>query len=66
MAQDHVLAGKVAKQGSTARGLARREEVAAALEDRETPKGTLFILFLFGASIVLLWGYMYLTMILRR
>lgn len=60
MAQDHALAGKVAGRSAAA------SSTPVAQEDKETPKGTLFIMFLFGASIVLLWGYMYLNMILRR
>jgi len=31
-----------------------------------TPKGTLLILLLYAGAIALLWGYMYVSMLLRR
>lgn len=67
MAQDHTLAQKMAGKEASSPGLTGQLDAATATqEDQETPRGTLFILLLFGASIVLLWGYMYLTMIFRR
>lgn len=33
--------------------------------DTETPKGTLAILLGFAAILVALWGFMYITMLLR-
>ncbi len=35
-------------------------------KDLQAPKGTLLILLLYAGLTVLLWGSMYLTMILRR
>lgn len=37
-----------------------------AAEDTMTPKGTLLILLLYAGAIALLWGYMYVSMLLRR
>lgn len=41
-------------------------EVATAARADETPRGTLFILFGYAAVLVALWGYTYLSLILRR
>lgn len=38
----------------------------ATAEEAMTPKGTLLILFLYAGAIVLLWGYMYVSMLMRR
>lgn len=66
MAANH---GVVAEQ-SERRARSAAEGAAAAkdpvLEDTETPKGTLTVLLLYAAGIVVLWGYMYLSMLLRR
>lgn len=48
----------------TSRGTAGA--AAAEVEDRETPRGTLAILLVYAAVIVVLWGYMYAEMLLRR
>ena len=38
----------------------------AAAEDTMTPKGTLLILLLYAGAIVVLWGYVYISMLVRR
>lgn len=38
----------------------------AQAEDTMTPKGTLFVLLVYAAVIVVLWGSMYVSMLLRR
>lgn len=66
MAANH---GVVAEQ-SQGRARSSAEGAAAVkdpmLEDTETPKGTLTVLLMYAGVIVLLWGYMYLSMLLRR
>lgn len=49
--------------------VARRKSAAkegAPVEDTMTPKGTLTILLLYAGAIVLMWGYMYFSMLARR
>lgn len=39
---------------------------AAAEGDGETPRGTLAVLLVYAAVLVFLWGYTYVSMLLRR
>lgn len=34
--------------------------------DGETPRGTMFVLLLYAGVLVALWGYTYLSLLLRR
>lgn len=48
---------------------ARRKSAAteaAPVEDTMTPKGTLAIVLMYAGLIVLMWGYMYFSMLARR
>lgn len=62
------MAMPVAKQTDTtpAPGEAAAAERAAETQDTMTPKGTLLILFLYAGVLIALWGFTYITMLLRR
>jgi len=51
---------------STVQGDQDAKMHAADAEDTMTPKGTLLILFLYAGVLTALWGYTYITMLLRR
>lgn len=37
-----------------------------ATQKVDTPKGTLMVLLIYAGVLIGLWGYMYITMLLRR
>lgn len=54
---------------ATADARVRRPSAAkegAPAEDTMTPKGTLTIVLIYACVIVLMWGYMYFSMLARR
>lgn len=51
---------------ASAASVRAKQAQAVQTEDTMTPKGTLTILFLYAGLIVVLWGYMYFSMLARR